>query len=76
MDCHNTPSHNTCKYIPPTGLVLSDNCVDCHMPLLPSGKILLTLSDKQTTSPDMVRTHKIGIYPESTKEFLQKIKGK
>ena len=37
-------SHNECKPAPPDGIILDDNCIDCHMPLLPSNKILLEIS--------------------------------
>jgi hypothetical protein len=63
--------------MPPTaGLVLGNNCIDCHMPALPSQKIVLELSniaDTGKTISNLVRTHHIAIYPDYTKAYLQKL---
>jgi hypothetical protein len=72
MNCHNDASHNTCTLPETPGLVLSDNCIDCHMPSLPSKKIFLQSSDPDKSSPDFVRTHLVAIYPEITKLVLEK----
>jgi hypothetical protein len=74
MTCHNAATHSTCTMKPAPGLVLSDNCIDCHMPALPSQKILLTMSDASRTVHNLVRTHRIAIYPERTKDYLEKVK--
>jgi len=86
MSCHNpgastpdatTPTagtHMTCSITPTPGLILSDNCIDCHMPALPSQKILLAFYNESKTVHNLVRTHHIAIYPESTKEYLGKLK--
>jgi hypothetical protein len=82
MTCHNPAAHNTCTVKPAPGLVLSDNCIDCHMPALPSQKIVLTLaaSPSRPGNPtgaaglsassepisNLVRTHHIAIYPAAT----------
>jgi Cytochrome c554 and c-prime len=73
MTCHNTVSHNTCTIMPAQGLVLSENCIDCHMPGLPSQKIILQLSWLRQSIANLVRTHRIAIYPESTREYLKKL---
>lgn len=62
MTCHNTADHNTCTVKAAPGLVLSDNCIDCHMPARPSQKIILTLSGTSKAVHDLVRTHRIAIY--------------
>ena len=54
--------------------MFNNNCIDCHMPMLPSKKIVLNVANFENVVPDMVRTHRVGIYPEKTKEFLEKIK--
>ena len=74
MTCHNAATHITCTVKRIAGAVLSDNCIDCHMPALPSQKILLTMSDASRTVHNLVRTHRIAIYPERTKEYLEKVK--
>jgi hypothetical protein len=76
MNCHNEAAHNTCTMTATTGLVLSNNCIDCHMPALPSQKISLEFSNASKTTPDLVRTHRIAIYPESTQQYLEKLKSK
>jgi len=59
MSCHNPlpphPGRDPAK--------LAANCIDCHMPALPSNKILLQLSGGVPPVHDLVRTHHIAIYP-------------
>ena len=83
MTCHNEAAHNTCTIAPRPGLVLSDNCIDCHMPALASRKIAIQgsglskelMSGASKAIPALVRTHHIAVYPESTNQYLEKIKG-
>ena len=72
MSCHSPESKIECKLVTEKKLTLSDNCIDCHMPALPSNKLLLQLPEKQVLSPDYVRTHRIAIYFNSTREFLSR----
>ena len=72
MNCHTETAHNTCTLPAKKGLVLSDNCVDCHMPELASTKILLELSNSKKEIPDVVRTHRIAVYAQKSKDFLEK----
>ena len=51
--------------------IFKTSCIDCHMPLIASKKILLQLSGKQQMEPDYVRTHLIKVYPEQTKNWLK-----
>lgn len=74
MNCHTESNHNFCKQKPVEGLILNNNCIDCHMPELPSKKIFLEVTDKSKSTPDLVRTHFISIYKEQTKLYIQKIK--
>ena len=60
--------------LPNNKKLINDNCIDCHMPMLPSQKIILTVANSEQAVPDLVRTHRVGIYPEKTKEFLEKMK--
>jgi hypothetical protein len=82
MSCHH-PARNdamqdaaahACTMPATPGLVLANNCIDCHMPALPSRKIFLVLSSASKTTPDLVRTHRVAIYPQSTTEYLKKLK--
>jgi hypothetical protein len=74
MRCHNQQQHSFCsmKSLPASALI--NNCITCHMPLLPSKKIFLQMPDKDQSTPDLVRTHRIAIYPEETKKFIDKLK--
>lgn len=74
MSCHNNVTHDTCTLHDRGGIVLSNNCIDCHMPLLASRKIFLELSDPKKSSPDFVRTHKIAIYQKESAAFIEKTK--
>jgi hypothetical protein len=65
MNCHNQTTHDTCMVRVTAGLVLADNCIDCHMPALPSQRIILALSSVGNTGKsvnNLVRTHHIAIY--------------
>lgn len=76
ITCHYPAAKNECTQIPQPGLILSNNCIDCHMPSLPSKAIFLQLSEPEKSTPDFVRTHRIAIYPEFSKAFIKKIAGK
>lgn len=72
--CHTQTKHSSATLAAATGMQLSNNCIDCHMPMLPSQKIVLNVSGTENTVPDLVRTHRVGIYPEITSRFLKKVK--
>ena len=70
--CHSSVQHS---FVNATNAkAITANCIDCHMPLLPSSKIMLLVSGRQKTVPDYVTTHHIAVYPEQTKAFLQSLK--
>ena len=62
MSCHGSVQHSAATLQAARGAVLSDNCIDCHMPALPSQKIRLELSDTGKVIANLVRTHRIAIY--------------
>ena len=64
MNCHSQSNHNFCTLQPPAEFSMEANCVNCHMPQLSSKNIIMS------SSPELVRTHRIGIYPEATKKWL------
>jgi hypothetical protein len=74
LNCHNGNDHPSCSLAAVASMNLSGNCIDCHMPALPSQVIFLRLSDTSKSTPDLVRTHRVAIYPASTKLYLEKIK--
>jgi nitrate/TMAO reductase-like tetraheme cytochrome c subunit len=67
--CHSQPTQHSCSFPPVKELKLENNCIDCHMPALPSQKILLQLSGKAKPVHDLVRTHHIGIYPDISRRL-------
>jgi len=76
INCHNSSSKLECRVKTPAGIVLSDNCIDCHMPSLPSKAIFLQLEDASKSTADLVRSHRIAIYPAAVKEFLKQARTK
>jgi hypothetical protein len=72
LNCHHGTTHTTCTFPPVSQKALYANCIDCHMPALPSRNILLQVSGPDKPVHDLVRTHHIGIYPVSSKEYLDK----
>ena len=73
MNCHQRDSDHFCKQPEVPGLVLSNNCIDCHMPALPSAKVFLQAPDTSKSIPFLIRTHLVGTYTEQIKSFLAKI---
>jgi hypothetical protein len=74
MTCHKPEDHNFCRIAPRLGGALNTKCIDCHMPALPSKVISFKMTDAKETSPYLLRTHRIAIYPEQTAEVLQMLK--
>lgn len=76
MNCHKEGSENFCKQQPIAGLVLSDNCIDCHMPSLPSRKVFLQSAASINSTPFLVRTHLIRTYKDQVELFLKEVEKK
>ncbi len=67
MSCHQDLKHTDKTLKTMSGSLLAENCVECHMPKKASGAIKFQLSNSKQLSNYILRTHKIGIYPTSTK---------
>jgi hypothetical protein len=67
LSCHGGEGQVACK-MPAAGMVLSDNCIDCHMPVVASQKLVLG-----TLGGVGVRSHHIAIYAEATRLYLQRL---
>lgn len=64
MSCHQAGIKHSDKTLKTmSGSLLTNNCVECHMPKKSSGAIKFQLSDSKQLSNYILRTHKIGIYP-------------
>ena len=74
MQCHNEANHNFCKMLPQSGVIIKNNCIDCHMPAKPSNVIRVESVDGKMAIPYMVRTHRIAVYPEESKKIMSFIK--
>ena len=72
--CHAETKHESIDLPGDKKKMLAANCIDCHMPALPSGKIILDVTNTDKAVHDVVRTHRVGIYPEQSKEFLKTLK--
>jgi hypothetical protein len=55
---------------------MQNNCIDCHMPLKPSNTIAVNDTANKKSSPYLVRTHRIAIYPNETKKILAFLRAK
>lgn len=74
LDCHKTETHNFCKMAPTLGNKITGKCIDCHMPAIPSRLISFKMSAQNQTSPYLLHTHQIAIYPEQTQQVLALLK--
>lgn len=74
MNCHSRDDAGFCKQPEVAGLILDRNCIDCHMPALPSGKVFLQAPDTFQTTPFYIRTHLIASYGTRIEQFLEKIR--
>jgi hypothetical protein len=73
INCHQAPKHNT-KNVLALGAAIKNNCIDCHMPLQPSGVIAVQTQLKKADEPYLVRNHRIAIYINSTAQKINTIK--
>lgn len=71
MSCHQPASHNFCTMTPPPGFSMEANCVNCHMPVRASKNLTLLVAGQNAPSPELVRSHRIAIYPDITKKIIQ-----
>ena len=73
MNCHQRGTDRFCKQPELPGLVLSNNCIDCHMPELPSRQVFVQASENVKPTPFFVRTHLVGVYEKQIRSFLEKV---
>jgi hypothetical protein len=68
VSCHGNVSHSFDNNLPIN--TINNNCIDCHMPALPS-QISMKTDNKADANPNLVRTHLVTVYPEETKRFIE-----
>ncbi len=73
MNCHKKGGGHFCKQPEIAGLELSNNCIDCHMPRLPSKQVFVQASGKVEPTPFLVRTHLVSTYKSQVKVFLENL---
>lgn len=69
VTCHSQVTHTSPNVKNIT--TLTDNCIDCHMPILASKKIELNVKVGEQLLPDYLRSHYISIYKKATEEFMK-----
>jgi nitrate/TMAO reductase-like tetraheme cytochrome c subunit len=74
LTCHSEANHNFCKMAPQLGASITNKCIDCHMPAMPSRLITYKQTAANHNSDYNLHTHRIAIYPEKTKEILAYLK--
>ena len=71
LSCHTPSNHNYCKMANElSNEALKTNCINCHMPALPTKKISVQVSDTLPSIQFFVHTHHIAVYPQETKKIL------
>jgi len=76
MSCHNNEHEKMCKLRKTLGSIIETNCVDCHMPVKASKAIAVQLTGGTAPIAALIRSHFITIYPDETKNVLNKLKSK
>jgi len=71
LGCHNSPKHTYCKMTGTlsAGLLKAD-CINCHMPALPTQAISVQVAAKSQPVQFFVHTHHIAVYPQEVKKIL------
>ena len=71
MNCHATGDHKQCKLTTTKNAeFLQKNCIDCHMPELPSKDIMVLREGQQVPTSAHMRSHFISIYRDEIKDIL------
>lgn len=76
MTCHTEAGHNFCTLNTVPAGTLKQNCIDCHMPALPSKTITLLTNGQSKPTPDSIRTHLIAVYKTDTKGIIALVTGR
>lgn len=76
MTCHNDVAVHGCSMPQVKRMRLESNCIDCHMPALPSGKITLQVNGEEQPVHDLVRTHRVAIYPVIAQKYLMRLRSR
>lgn len=69
-NCHQEIKHKSPEIAMLDQQVITNKCVDCHMPKEVSRAISFREKDKVNLSDYLLRTHRIAVYPEASKNVL------
>lgn len=71
MSCH--PDGKACKMEAELGSVITKNCIDCHMPELPSSTLMMQNTTTGQIDSARIRTHRVAVYEisEDLKEYIK-----
>ena len=76
ISCHNAKEAVACPLTARLGAAtISTNCIDCHMPLVASKSISVSLPGDEVKAAT-VRSHYISIYPSETDKIIMLINNK
>jgi hypothetical protein len=70
MTCHSQQHNNFCTWKDRAKYDIAKNCIDCHMPELPSRAIMVLLEGESVPTSASMRTHYITTYPDQVKKYL------
>ncbi|TDO29002.1 multiheme c-type cytochrome [Sediminibacterium goheungense] len=73
MSCHQQNGPKFCKMAPKLGATIVNNCIDCHMPAIPS-KLISLQSEQAGSIANLVRSHLIAKYPDATSKYLKSVR--
>ncbi|SKB32835.1 cytochrome c3 family protein [Daejeonella lutea] len=71
LNCHKVSEHPLNDGIAAS---ISNNCIDCHMPMQASRLISFQESGKIKKVPYLLRSHKIGVYKDESKKISSYLK--
>ncbi len=69
MGCHGKGQGHTCKMTASMGAAITQNCINCHMPLKASKSITELLQGDNKPTAALIRSHFIAIYPDETMKY-------
>ena len=71
LTCHNGKDQPSCTSPEIRAMKEVNNCIDCHMPALPSNKIILQINGGSNPVHDLVRTHRVAVYRAISEAWLK-----
>lgn len=74
MSCHTEQHVKFCPMEKTIGKSITDNCIDCHMPVKESRAIAVFLPGAQRPLAAKIRSHYIAVHPEEAQKILEFIK--